>query len=170
MSERLAATFLLALLCLGATCGAAVTDWTVLEGQKAFGSWQVDRPGTTRLIRPQDLPRPGTTPSVARGPHVVPRPANAMPQVPPGFKIEPFAERLSGPRIIRVAPNGDIFVAETRAGRIRVLRAPEGASRPTANETFARGLNRPFGIAFFPSGDNPQWIYIANAESVVRFP
>jgi glucose/arabinose dehydrogenase len=93
-----------------------------------------------------------------------------MPQVPPGFKIEPFAERLSGPRIIRVAPNGDIFVAETRAGRIRVLRAPEGASRPTANETFARGLNRPFGIAFFPNGDNPQWIYIANAESVVRFP
>ena len=88
----------------------------------------------------------------------------------PGFKIELFAEGLSGPRIIRIAPNGDIFVAETRAGRIRVLRAADGAAKPGTNEIFASGLNRPFGIAFFPSGDNPQWVYVANTDSVVRFP
>jgi glucose/arabinose dehydrogenase len=77
---------------------------------------------------------------------------------------------LSGPRIIRVAPNGDIFVAETRAGRIRVFRAADGADKSTNHETFASGLHGPFGIAFFPSGDNPQWVYVANADSVVRFP
>jgi hypothetical protein len=27
------------------------------------------------------------------------------------------------PRVFRVAPNGDIFVAETGAGRVRVFRA-----------------------------------------------
>jgi glucose/arabinose dehydrogenase len=81
-----------------------------------------------------------------------------------------FAEGLSGPRIIRTAPNGDIFVAETHAGRIRVLRAADGAAKPGVTETFASGLHSPFGIAFFPSGDNPQWVYVANTDSVVRFP
>ena len=54
---------------------------------------------------------------------------------------------------MRVAPNGDVFVAETRAGRIRVLRAADGGSKPVTNEIYASGLKQPFGIAFFPSGD-----------------
>jgi glucose/arabinose dehydrogenase len=141
-----------------------------LEGKDAFGSWQIDRPGTIRLIRPQDLPAPGATRSSANFSRIVSRPTEAAPQVPPGFKISLFASGLSGPRIIRVAPNGDIFVAETHAGRIRVLRAADGAAQPAENVVFASGLNRPFGIAFYPNGDNPRWVYVANAESVVRFP
>jgi glucose/arabinose dehydrogenase len=141
-----------------------------LAGAAAFGDWQSDMPGLRRIIRPGNLPKPGATPSVAKFPHVVPRPSNAIPQVPPGFKVELFAEGLSGPREMRVAPNGDIFVAETRAGRIRVLRAADGASKASVNEIFASGLNQPFGIAFFPSGDKPQWVYVANMDSVVRFP
>ncbi|HWX83264.1 MAG TPA: sorbosone dehydrogenase family protein [Xanthobacteraceae bacterium] len=140
-----------------------------LEGKDAFGDWQRDKPGTIRLIRPRDLPKPGATPSAGNFPHVVPRPAAATPQVPPGFKAELFAEGLSGPRIIRVAPNGDIFVAETRAGRIRVIRAADRAAKPAANEIFASGLHGPFGIAFFPAGDNPQFVYVANTDSVMRF-
>jgi glucose/arabinose dehydrogenase len=150
--------------------GAATAQSGVREGKDAFGSWQSDKPGTIRLIKPHDLPEPGATRSAANVSRVVPRPVGAAPQVPPGFKAELFAEDLSGPRMIRVAPNGDIFVAETRAGRIRVLRSADGASKPTANEVYASGLHQPFGIAFFPSGDNPQWIYVANTDSVVRFP
>src|ERR1700742_4292942 len=105
------------------------------EGRDAYGNWRADKPGTLRLIRPQDLPAPG--PSSANVSRVVARPAGAMPQVPPGFRIELFAEGLSGPRIIRTAPNGDIFVAETHAGSIRVLRAPPGATKPDTNEIFA---------------------------------
>jgi glucose/arabinose dehydrogenase len=71
---------------------------------------------------------------------------------------------------MRVAPNGDIFVAETRSGDIRVLRAPDGSSKASTSEVYASGLNRPFGIAFYPNGDNPQWVYVANTDSVVRFP
>jgi glucose/arabinose dehydrogenase len=159
-----------AALLLSAFFAASAEQSAVLEGKDAFGAWQLDRPGTFRLIRPQDLPEPGATRSVTNFSRVVQRPPGAMPQVPPGFKIEPFAEGLSGPRIIKVAPNGDVFVAETRAGRIRVLRAAHDPPNPLQNEIFASGLNRPFGIAFFPNGDNPRWIYVANTDSVVRYP
>jgi glucose/arabinose dehydrogenase len=101
---------------------------------------------------------------------VVKQSANAALSVPPGFTIRLFVAGLSGPRLLRVAPNGDIFIAETRANRIRVLRASDGADAPSENQVFADGLDRPFGIAFYPPGDNPQWIYIANNNSVVRFP
>jgi hypothetical protein len=151
-----------------ASMGAAFAQTAPREGKDAYGSWQADKPGTLRLIRPQDLAAPG--PSSANVSHVVARPAGAMPQVPSGFKIDLFAEGFSGPRNMRTAPNGDIFVAETHAGRIRVLRAADGAAKPSVTETFASGLRGPFGIAFLPTGDNPQWIYIANTDSVVRFP
>jgi glucose/arabinose dehydrogenase len=150
-----------------ALVSASASAEPVLQGKDAYGSWQSDKPGTVRLIRPQDLPRPGASPSVANFSRVVARPSGATPLVPPGFKIELLAEGLSDPRILRVAPNGDIFVAETRAGRIRLLRADD--ARIVSDEVFASGLNRPFGIAFFPNGDNPQWLYVANTDSVVRF-
>src|SRR5262252_8143269 len=124
---------------LGAFTVLACAEPGLLQGRDAFGDWQRDRPGIIRLIKPQDLPEPGATRSVANMSTVIPRPKGVAPQVPPGFKIEPFAEGLAGPRIIRVAPNGDIFVAETRAGRIRVMRAADGAAKPEANEVFASG-------------------------------
>jgi glucose/arabinose dehydrogenase len=156
-----------ALLLVAMSAGASADP--VLQGKDAFGSWQADKPGTVRLIRPQDLPGPGASPSVAKFPRVVARPAGATPLVPAGFKVELLAEGLSGPRIVRVAPNGDIFVAETRAGRIRVLRTDESGAKIVTDEIYAGGLNRPFGIAFFPAGENPQWLYVADTDSVVRF-
>jgi glucose/arabinose dehydrogenase len=159
---------LVSTLLLLAVSNAAASAQSVREGKDAFGGWQADKPGTVRLIRPQDLPRPGAT--AANVSRIVARPPGAAPQVPPGFRIELFAEGLSGPRIIRTAPNGDIFVAETRAGRIRVLRAADGAAKPGTNAIFASGLRAPFGIAFFPAGDDPQWVYVASTDSVVRFP
>jgi glucose/arabinose dehydrogenase len=149
--------------------GQAMAQSAPLTGSAAFGDWRADKPGVSRLIKPEDLPKPGATPSSANVPHVVPRPETALPQVPDGFKIALFAQGLTGPRQMRVAPNGDIFVAETRAGRIRVLRAADGEAKPSANEIYASGLNEPFGVAFFPS-DDPKWVYVANTDSVVRFP
>jgi glucose/arabinose dehydrogenase len=150
--------------------GHALAQSGPLLGTAAFGDWRTDRPGLSRMIKPEDLPPPGATPSSANVSRVVKRPSDALPQVPAGFKIELFAEGLSGPRQMRLAPNGDIFVAETGAGRIRVLRAADGASKPSAIEIYASALSRPFGIAFYPGGNNPQWVYVANTDSVVRFP
>ena len=92
-----------------------------------------------------------------------------MPQVPAGFKVQRLADGLSGPRKMTTAPNGDVFVSETRSGRIRVLRLSEDSAKVIKNEVYASGLSQPFGIAFFPS-DKPQWVYVANTGSVVRFP
>ncbi|MEA2918734.1 MAG: hypothetical protein QOJ15_10815 [Bradyrhizobium sp.] len=160
----------LALLLAAAFIVPAMAQSGRLVGTAAFGDWRADKPGVSRLIKPEDLPKPGATPSAANVSRIVARPSSATPQVPAGFKIELFAEGLSGPRQMRVAPNGDIFVAETRSGDIRVLRAPDGSSKASTNEVYASGLNRPFGIAFFPNGDSPQWVYVANTDSVVRFP
>ncbi|HEX8774663.1 MAG TPA: sorbosone dehydrogenase family protein [Pyrinomonadaceae bacterium] len=142
---------------------------TVLTGKAALGDWTTDAPGVRRRITTADLPEPFATRSVDNGPRLITRPAGAWPQVPAGFKVEEFATGLDNPRLIRTAPNGDIFVAESYAGRVRVLRAADGAGKPDADEVFASELNRPFGIAFYPPGPEPQYVYIANTGSVVRF-
>ena len=139
----------------------------VLEGRAAFGDWRADRPGLRRLITPRDLPPPEPAQSIANMVRVAHR-TNEKPLVPSGFAVDLFASGLAGPRLIRTAPNGDIFVAESRAGRISVLR-PDG-SAPANKSMFASGLNYPFGIAFYPPGADPQWVYIATTGAVVRFP
>jgi glucose/arabinose dehydrogenase len=116
------------------------------------------------------LPAPYATTSAGNGPKVVDRPDGASLSVQPGFTVRPFVTGLSGPRLLRTAPNGDIFIAETREGRIRVLRTADGADAPTLNEVFAAGLTGPFGIAFYPNTGEPKWVYVANQDSVVRFP
>jgi glucose/arabinose dehydrogenase len=134
------------------------------------GDWQNAAPGVQHHLTVADLPPPYATHSSGNGPKVVPQPAGAALSVPPGFTVKLFASGFSNPRIIRIAPNGDIFIAQTGAGSIRVLRAADGADAPSQDEIFASGLKGPFGIAFYPLGDNPQWVYVANNDSVVRFP
>lgn len=139
-------------------------------GQQAFGGWRGDSPGLWRKITPADLPPPHATPSSGNGPPIVARPATAVPHVPPGFAVSLFADRLEGPRMIRVAPSGEIFVAESEAGRILLLHAPDGAARADNQSIFASGLDRPFGIAFWPPGPSPRFVYVAETNRVVRFP
>jgi len=134
------------------------------------GDWRNDAPGVQHHVELAALPAPYATTSAGNGPQVVSRPADARLSVPPHFTVQLFAAGLSGPRLLRVAPNGDVFIAETRENRVRVLRAADGAGVPSENQIFAAGLDRPFGIAFHPSGDDPRWIYIANNNAVVRFP
>jgi glucose/arabinose dehydrogenase len=133
------------------------------------GDWHNDGPGVPHRIDLNALPAPFSTSSAGNGPKIVARPENAVLSVPAGFTVKLFASDLSGPRLVRIAPNNDIVIAETRNGRIRILRAADGADQPSENAIYAEGLNGPFGIAFYPAGPNPQWLYIANNNSVVRF-
>ena len=80
------------------------------------------------------------------------------------------ASGLAGQCVIRFAPNGDLFVADSEANTIRVYRVASGSARPVKSEVYASGLNKPFGIAFYPLGPNPEWVYVANTDGVVRFP
>lgn len=159
-------------LLLGAH-GLALADpapTQTLTGAAAFGDWRQDAPGLRRRITASDLPEPFATPSEAHVPDIVPAPPGATPKLPPGFTATPIATGLDGPRLLRVAPNGDIFIAEADAGRVRVLRTGDDPARVTRTEEFASGLSLPFGIAFYPPGPNPAWIYIGNVDSIVRFP
>jgi glucose/arabinose dehydrogenase len=116
------------------------------------------------------LPAPFATPAVRETARIISQPPAAHLSVPAGFSVTLFADHLDGPRLMRVAPNGDIFISESRVGRVRVLRAAEGATKPEQNEIFASGLDQPFGIAFYPPGPDPRFVYVATTKSVVRFP
>jgi glucose/arabinose dehydrogenase len=158
----------LVLMCLvGAT--PTFADEAVRTGAAAFGDWRTNAPGVRRLITPADLPAPFATRSTANMSQHAARTDAEIPKAPPGFAVEQFASGLNIPRVIRVAPNGDIFVAETGAGSVRVFR-PGAGSGEAKGEIFADGLQRPYGIAFYPSGQDPRFVYVASPDSVVRFP
>ncbi len=125
---------------------------------------------TRQKIRAADLPAPFATPSADNGPHLISRPENAGLTVPPGFHVHIWAENLNNPRIAQVAPNGDVFVAESGPNRVIVLRDSKGAGKADVKEVFSGDLKQPFGIAFFPPGPEPTHVYVANTDSVVRFP
>ena len=129
----------------------------------AAGDASLDRPGGRHRIDSDTLPKPFETRSAARSPGIVPRPPGAAPQVPPGFEATLLLSGLEGPRTLRTAPNGDVFLAETGAGKIRVLRGKQAS-------VFADDLSTPFGIAFWPPGPNPRFVYVAETERVVRYP
>jgi len=148
---------------------ATVLTAAVASVSLGFTDWEQETPGTKHFIRPDDI-APPTGPSTVNIPSVVPRPAGVVPQVPAGFKAELFASGLDGPRTIRVAPNGDIFVVESRAGRIHVFRTGENNDAPVTESIFAANLNLPSGVAFAPPGPNPQYVYVADTDAVLRFP
>ena len=148
----------------------ALADEAVRTGAAAFGDWRTDAPGVRRLITPADLPVPYATKSAAGRSQRAARTGVDIPKAPPGFSVELFASGLSTPRVIRIAPNGDIFVVETGAGRVRVFRAGAAGAGPAQGEIFADNLQRAYGIAFYPSGADPKFVYVATPDSVVRFP
>lgn len=142
----------------------------VLTGTAAMGDWSQDKPGVRRKITVADLPPPFATESVKNGPKLVDRPEGAWPKAPDGFKVELVATDFEQPRVVVTAPNGDLFVTESKAGRITVLRDTNGDGKPEVREVFADGLERPFGIAFYPPGPEPKYVYFADTGAVVRYP
>jgi glucose/arabinose dehydrogenase len=162
----------------------------VLTGQAAYTNWSEQKPGVRHKITVADLPAPNPAEAVNNTAHIIDRPSNAWPIAPPGFKVTLYAggdgkpnQRSDNiesmvvtagtfllPRLIRTAPNGDLFVADSGAGKIIVLRGVKADGRAEHVELFATGLDHPFGIAFYPAGPNPQWLYVGNATTVQRFP
>ena len=148
---------------------------------QTFADAQTLKPATFHKITPDQLPKPFATKSSANFGRLAPRPANALPQAPPGFKVELYATGLNTPRQIRTAPNGDLFVVESfpaaqnpfggalsSNGDVKIFRGNQDG-RPAEVSVFATGLTRPFGVNFYPPGPNPQWVYVGNTGSIVRF-
>ena len=138
--------------------------------QPPYTDFRFEQPGKMRKITPRDLPAPYASDTSNNGPKLVTRPDNAWPIAPAGFTVQLYATALDNPRLIRTAPNGDFFLAESSSGKIKVFRGITRDGRAELTSEFATGLNRPYGIAFYPPGDSPQWVYIGNTDAVVRFP
>jgi glucose/arabinose dehydrogenase len=141
----------------------------VLTGKAALADWTTEKPGVRRHITVSDLPEPYATEAARNFPRVAPRPEGAWPQVPAGFVVTEFATGLFNPRQIITAPNGDLFIAESQPGRVHILRGMKDG-HPAVNEVYATGLRQPFGLAFYPNGPNPKYLYVGNTDEVVRFP
>jgi glucose/arabinose dehydrogenase len=135
-----------------------------------FTDFHGEQPGNVHKITVADLPQPYATKSSAVYSDPISKPAAAWPKAPAGFTVSLYAEKLHNPRLIRTAPNGDLFVAESDPGDILVFRGigPDGKAAHASK--FATSLHRPFGIAFYPPGPDPKFVYVGNTDSVVRFP
>jgi glucose/arabinose dehydrogenase len=160
------------LLLVATALGTASSAWaggSVLTGKAAYGDWRQDAPGLVRHITTADLPPPFATRIVANAAHIVQRPDGVALKVPPGFAVEEFANGLAAPRLMRTAPNGDVFVAETGKGAIVVLH-DNGPGKPARVATYASGLDEPFGLAFYPAGAAPRFLYVGTIGAVLRFP
>ncbi len=142
----------------------------IRSGQSAFMDYRSIKPGTFRKITPADLPAPYATPSASNNAHIVPRPANAWPQALAGFKVDLYATGFRNPRELRFAPNGDLFNADSDSGEIRIFRGMSKDGKPVETSIFASHLTQPFGIAFYPPGPNPTYVYIGDTNALLRFP
>ncbi len=121
---------------------------SVITGQAAFTDYSQEHPGVRRKITVADLPEPQEEESVDNGPSLVPRPNGAWPVAPKGFKVDLYAQGFREPRLMRTAPNGDIFLADSHGDKIFVLRGIGSDGKAEKISTFASGLDLPFGIAF----------------------
>jgi glucose/arabinose dehydrogenase len=123
-----------------------------------------DRPNVIS-VDPDTLPPPFATESARRGSRVIPQPDGAVLNVPKGFKLNVFAEgEFKYPRWMALAPNGDVFVADSRANSVIVLRDSDKDGKAEKRFVFSDKLAQPFGMAF-----HKDWFYVANTDSIVRF-
>jgi glucose/arabinose dehydrogenase len=114
---------------------------------------------------PAKLAPPFATQSAGRFSRIVPQPPNATLTVPRGFKVNVFAEGgFSVPRWMALAPNGDVFLADSRANSVIVLRDTNKDGKSDERFVFSNKLSQPFGMAFHEG-----WFYVANTDSIVRF-
>jgi glucose/arabinose dehydrogenase len=138
---------------------------TVGEKPKSLPKIEFFDKAQTYQIKPESLPKPYASESASRGSSLVEQPANATLKLPKGFKINVFAEGdFRYPRWLTLAPNGDVFVADSRANSIVILRDTNKDGSADERFVFAENLSQPFGMAFWND-----YFYVANTDSVVRF-
>jgi glucose/arabinose dehydrogenase len=110
------------------------------------------------------LPPPFSTKSATNAPEESTPPKGFLPTVPAGFKVNIFAEQFDEPRWLIVAPNNDIFLADTHGGSIYILRDLKNSGGAQERVTWAEGLDQPFGIAF-----HDDYVYVGDTNAVLRF-
>ena len=146
-------------------------EWLAQPSTPVTGApdWQSDAPGRVHRIEAATLAQPYATKPGRNFPRLVERPAGALLALPPGFSVGVFAQNLAGPRRMLAAPNGDILLTETQSGRVIVLRPTADDTTAATVSVYAQGLIQPFGMALYPVSGEPQWLYVAETNRVVRY-
>ncbi|HEY1543797.1 MAG TPA: PQQ-dependent sugar dehydrogenase [Xanthobacteraceae bacterium] len=115
-------------------------------------------------VKAEDLPAPYKGTIAAARSLIVPY-AGQVPRVPEGFTATPFATGLTHPRRLLVLPNGDVLVAEQKAGWVTLLRDQDGDGRADYVERQAEGFNGPYGLAW-RDGE----VLVADQDGIWRVP
>ncbi len=96
------------------------------------------------------------------------RPVNAVDlakiKLPPGFKIELYAENIKNARSLCLSPRGTLFIGTRDDGRVWAVRDENKDHTAEKVYTIARGLKSPNGVAF-RNGD----LYVAEISRILRF-
>ncbi|WAC15528.1 PQQ-dependent sugar dehydrogenase [Dyadobacter pollutisoli] len=115
------------------------------------------------------LPAPFATKSVEKRPKEAGWPDGVTPKAPEGFTVTKYADKFDSPRWTYVAPNGDVFVAESAtkksADRITLLRDVNKDGKPELREIFMEKLNKPLGMLVLKN-----YFYVANTNGLYRYP
>ncbi len=173
-----------------ALAAIAAVPLTAVSQQAPFADYTQQQPGAKHKVTVADLPAPAPEQAVDNGPSLIPRPEGAWPKAPAGYKVTLYAGgdaqpmkrgediktvapaaqgTFREPRLIRTAPNGDLFLSDSAGGTIFILRGVGADGKAAHIEKYATGLDHPFGLAFFPA-DHPKYLYVANTTTLVRFP
>src|SRR5215217_7452234 len=157
-----------ALFCLLAGFSIAGCNSKVSEKEKEEAR-QGGSDSVATLTDNLNLPAPFETKSVENRPEEAGWPEGKMPTAPAGFTVTKFADKLESPRWSYIAPNGDIFVAESgtqkSADRITLLRDVNKDGKPEMREIFMEKLNRPLGMLVLKN-----YFYVANTDGLYRYP
>lgn len=115
------------------------------------------------------LPAPYSTESVTKRNGMRDWPEGQGPKAPAGFTVTKFATDLKNPRNTYIAPNGDIFVAESgthnSGNQVRLLRDTDKDGTYETKIVFAEDLNKPYGLLILKNN-----FYIAHTDGLYRYP
>jgi glucose/arabinose dehydrogenase len=110
------------------------------------------------------LAEPFATPSVRNNVQIVAKPDASQLKAPAGFEVSLYADNLRAPRTMLLAPNGDVFVAQSGPGSVTILRDANNDGTPETRSTYAQGLSGVFGMALHDG-----YLYLGRTDSIVRY-
>ncbi|WP_373087205.1 sorbosone dehydrogenase family protein [Sneathiella sp.] len=119
--------------------------------------------GAEITIRASDLPAPYATPMAALQSRVVSTNKEGELNLPPMFHVKPFRRNLTNARWLLALKNGDVLLAQPRAGEVTLLRDADGDGIAEIEKPLVVDLDRPHGMAVV--GD---WLYIGEPTQVRR--
>ena len=101
----------------------------------------------------------------ARRPPIPPRetarPPASLPKAPYGFAVDILAKDSSSRGCCAPPRTATFSSPKAAAAACWSLRGADDADTPPDVSVFAAGLDRPYGIAFYPPGPEPKFVYVA---------